>query len=106
MRPECKFCTEYGLALKTGTLPNEEMIVVTLQRLAIYIEYFIAQMQAHTAIRPAYHSSIRFFHKIALVIEIFTPTYRVAHFQFDSSENYEWKHFLDTEFWKKNPSIL
>ena len=48
MRSEGHFGAEHGLALKTSTLPNKQVIEISLEWLFGNVKHFIAQM--HTVI--------------------------------------------------------
>ena len=53
VRPERELRPEDSLTLESGSLTDEEMIEVALERLLVDVEDFAAQVQAQGSVRPA-----------------------------------------------------
>lgn len=58
VRPEAEFCAEDGLALETGALADEQMVVVALERLFVDVEDFRAEVEGEGAVRPTHEAGI------------------------------------------------
>ena len=53
MRTESQFRLENGLALKTGSLPHEEVVEITGDRVFVHVEDLLTQVEGHGPVGPS-----------------------------------------------------